>query len=44
VRGLAMIRDNTDRPATYYPSNVNNPVIPDKSLALQGNAYLSLWF
>jgi hypothetical protein len=43
VRGIGLLRDGSDRPATYYDGIQNGP-IPEKSLGLQGNLYVSLWF
>jgi hypothetical protein len=42
-RGIGLVRDNSDRPAVYYNGIQGGP-IPEKSLGLQGNAYLSFWF
>jgi hypothetical protein len=43
VRGIGLLRDNSDKPALYY-QNIEGGPIPEKSLGLAGNLYVSLWF
>jgi len=43
VRGVGLVRDNTDAPATFY-DGVSGEAIPPTSLAIQGRLNLSVWF
>lgn len=43
ARMIGMIRDGSDKPATYYGS-INGAPVQDKSWGASGNAYVSFWF
>jgi hypothetical protein len=43
ARIIGMIRDGSDRPATYYGS-INGAPVQDKSWGATGNLYVNFWF